>query len=82
MGDVKEAVKGSGSSRKSSAGQPQNIVDQLRALREEVSALTAKKDEDALSEGDAAKTENVRKAALLRAVSSLLVSATNLLEDY
>lgn len=86
MGDVKDAVKGSGSSRPTKdagkAGEPSNIIADVKRLKDEVSALTAKKDDDAASEGDAARPENLRKAALLRASHSLLVTIDMLLEKY
>ncbi len=50
--------------------------------RDEVSRLTAIKDDDAANEGASLQAENTRKAAQLRAVHSLLTSAQVLLEDY
>ncbi len=84
MGEVAEAVKGTGASRssKTPSNTGKNLRDQVRALADEVSTLVAKKDDDALTEGDAAKPENVRKAALLRASASMLRAVTTLLEDY
>ncbi len=80
MGDVKEAVKGS--KKISPKLMEGNLVERFTALIDEVSELVAKKDEDALSEGKSAKAENVRKAGLLRAASSLLRASKTLLEDY
>lgn len=80
MGEVSEAIKGS---RKVSPKLMEgNLVERFSALTDELSDLTAKKDEDTLSEGATAKAENVRKAALLRASSSLVRAAKTLLEDY
>ena len=80
MGEVAEAVKGSKKiSPKLTEG---NLNERVQSMIDEVSELTAKKDEDSMNEGDAAKPENVRKAALLRSVSSLLRASKRLLEDY
>jgi len=80
MGDVKEAVKGS--KKVSPKLVEGNLVERFTGLTDELSDLTAKKDEDALNEGKDAKAENVRKAGLLRAASSLVRAAKTLLEDY
>lgn len=91
MGEVKDAVKGPGPKpkKKSVLGKKdkgptdgKNLVDHFQALRDELSELTQKKDEDVLNEGDDEKAENMRKAALLRAVGSLLTSGQRILEDY
>ena len=81
MGEVKETVKGSGSSKKPKPNEG-NLIEQMQELRDEVSRLTAIKDDDTLKEGDTAKAENTRKAGTLRAVHSLLTAAQTLLEDY
>lgn len=62
--------------------EAENLVEYIMELRERVSELLTQKDQDVLDEGDEEKSENIRKAALLRAVHSLLVSAQRLLEDY
>jgi hypothetical protein len=59
-----------------------NLVDHFASLREEVSYLIEIKDTDTYSEGDEEKPENIRKAALLRSVHSLLTASQTLLEDY
>lgn len=85
MGDVKEAVKGSGASRPkkhATADAPTNILADLGRLQDEVADLTVAKDEDTLTEGETARPENARKAATLRAVHSLLTTCKVLLEDY
>lgn len=86
MGEVKEAVKGTppppAPSKAAAVSNNMNVLDRVRALCDEVSDLTAKKDADTLSEGAAAAPDNQRKAATLRAVHSLLTSAKNLLKDY
>jgi hypothetical protein len=87
MGEVKDAVKGGGrpSPMSTAAGGDDKIttvLDDVRALANEISSLVAKKDEDTLSEGEAAKPENMRKAALLRATHALLTTVRALLEDY
>lgn len=100
MGDVKDAVKGSGQSRPpapaggvapggsgpglSPSDKPAatNILEDIRRLADETSKLIAKKDQDADAEGPAAKPENLRKAAHLRSVYSMLVTCRSLLEDY
>lgn len=91
MGEVKEAVKGSGPAKtkgkllgkkKKGVTDGENLVEHFRALRDEVSNLTAIKDEDVGTEGDDEKAENIRKAALLRACHSLLTSCQTLLEEY
>jgi len=80
MGDVNEAVHGS--KKLSPKLVEGNLNERMQALLDEVSELTMKKDQDVLDEGDAAKAENVRKAALLRSASSLLRATKRLLEDY
>ena len=86
MGEVKEAVKGSGRAKPKrklfGKDKSTNLVDELHGLREEISRLTAIKDNDALTEGDDARADNVRKAAQLRAAHTLLTSAATLMEDY
>lgn len=84
MGDVKEAVKGSPSKKKSSTSSDvdKNLLSRLQDMSEEISELVVKKDEDVLNEGDAAKPENMRKSATLRAAFSLVRTAKQLLEDY
>jgi len=85
MGDVKNAVKGSGTSRPkkhATADAPKNILADLGRLQDEVADLAIIKDEDALTEGDAVRPENARKAAMLRAAHSLLTTCKTLLEDY
>lgn len=80
MGEVKDAIKGEKKiSPKLTEG---NLITRLTELSDEISDLVAKKDEDALTEGADAKAENTRKAGLLRATSSLIRAAKNLLEDY
>lgn len=79
MGAVKEAVKGKGKVREV---REDNLLDRLTAMCDDVSELTAQKDRDTEEEGDAAYNENHRKAGLLRAAHSLLMSAKGLLEKY
>ena len=91
MGEVKDAVKGSGPApkkksllgkKRSGATDGKNLIDHFQTLRDEVSELTTIKDDDVSKEGDDEKAENMRKAALLRAVSSLLTASQRILEDY
>lgn len=85
MGEVKDAVRGVAPARvKGTTNLPdgQNLVQMLSALSEELARLTAIKEEDALSEGDAAKPENVRKAATLSACFRMATAMRALLEDY
>ena len=89
MGEVKNDVKGATPARKQAgpsaadAGiKGKNILEQVRDLESELSRLTAVKDEEVLSEGEAARAENTRKAALLRAAHSLLTAVSTLLEEY
>lgn len=86
MGEVKDKVKGDGLKkkllRKKKIVEGRNLIEYFEALEEEVSECIEIKDDDALSEGDDAKANNVRKAGLLRCVHSLLVSGRTLLEDY
>jgi hypothetical protein len=77
MGDVKEAVKGS--KKISPKLMEGNLVERFTALTDELGELTAKKDEDALNEGKDVEAENKRKAALLRASTSLVRAAKTLL---
>lgn len=81
MGEVKEAVKGP--TRKKVLGKSQgNLVDQYKALLDEVDRLTEIKDDDTLNEGPEEQANNMRKAALLRAVCSLTTACVAMLEDY
>jgi hypothetical protein len=86
MGEVKDKVKGDGLKkkllRKKKIVEGKNLIEYFEALQEEVSECIQIKDDDSLSEGDLAKPDNVRKAALLRSVHSLLTSGLTLLEDY
>jgi len=85
MGEVKDTVKGDGLKKKplkKSKIAGDNLIEMFQELRDEVSRLTAIKDDDTQKEGDKEKAENVRKAATLRAVHSLLTASQILLEDY
>ncbi|APU88925.1 hypothetical protein Rctr197k_119 [Virus Rctr197k] len=82
MGEVKDEIKGPAPKRKATNKRAQNLLDDVRSLMDEVSELTAKKDDDTASEGEAAAPENVRKAGSLRAVHSLLTACKTLLENY
>jgi hypothetical protein len=82
MGEVKDAVKGSGPKVKKKHIAEGSLTDQVRSLADEISRLITIKDEDTLNEGDAEKPENIRKAGILRAANSLLRSAGTILEDY
>jgi hypothetical protein len=82
MGEVRDEVKGPAPKRKAKLKTNQNILDTVTELMDEVSELTAKKDEDVGTEGDAAAPENIRKAGSLRAVHALLSACRNLLENY
>lgn len=81
MGEVKEAVKGSGSKTKTGA-YDKNLLEQVKDLYSKICELAAKKDDDVFNEGDAAKPDNIRKAAHLRAAASMLSATIALLEDY
>lgn len=88
MGEVKETVKGSGSSRKKTTrkkkgdDQTTNLIQDVSDLKDEVSRCIQVKDDDTQTEGDLAKAENIRKAGLMRAAYSLLGAAQALLEEY
>ena len=83
MGEVKNEVHGVGPSKKSKKNLGSgNLNQQVQDLCDELSRLTAIKDEDTLNEGDVAKAENVRKAVLLRCATSLMRSTKVLLEEY
>ena len=85
MGEVKETVKGQGLKggllRKGKV-TGDNLVEMFDSLQEEVSRLTAVKDEDVLKEGPELQAENMAKAARLRAVHGLLATGKAILEDY
>ena len=85
MGEVKDVVKGDALKKKplkKSKIAGDNLIEHFQQLRDEVSRLTQIKDDDTLKEGDDIKAENVRKAATLRAVHSMLTASQTLLEDY
>lgn len=84
MGEVKETVKGSGSTKKApkSVSGPTNLIQDTQALMDEVSKCVQVKDDDTRSEGDLAKAENIRKAAVMRSTYSLLAAVKALLETY
>jgi len=81
MGEVKDAVKGTGPSRKKNPIDA-NLTDQARTFAAELSRLTVIKDDDVLSEGEGERPENIRKAAQLRAAHALMTHVIALLEDY
>lgn len=84
MGDVKEEVKGT--PKKTSSAKTdkdaKNLVQRASEIVDDVSELVVKKDEDTLKEGDSAKAENMRKAGVLRAASTMFRTALKILEDY
>lgn len=83
MGEVKDTVKGNGLKDKpSKVLTGDNLIEHVTAIMEEVSHCIQVKDEDTLKESELEKAENTRKAGILRAVHSMLVSSKNLLEDY
>jgi hypothetical protein len=93
MGDVKDTVVGTPPPKKEKTkkrlidfGKPKkarkNMVQRVEELQEELSDLVAQKDADTLNEGKASEAENRRKAALLRAASSLLSNAKDILKEY
>lgn len=83
MGEVKDTVKGTPPPKaKTKPVAGGNLIARMEDLRDEISRLTTIKDDDTVSEGDAAKAENIRKAATLRAAHSLITSAKVLLEGY
>lgn len=96
MGDVKDAVVGSGRQRKpgrrapsgpGSTGdeqedRPVNIQQELTNLAFEISDLCAEKEGDVLDESPSEAPNNQRKAALLRAAHALVNAAATILETY
>lgn len=82
MGVVKDEIKGPAPKRKAVQNTNQNLLDEMRSLMDEVSDLIQQKDEDTQKEGPDAAPENIRKAASLRAVHSLLTASKSLLENY
>ncbi len=86
MGVVKDTVKGTPPpappAPKKVKVTDKNLIIQFGELQDKISELTQIKDDDVLTEGPTEKPENVRKAALLRGVHSLVTSAKTLLEDY
>lgn len=82
MGEVKDTVKGTPPAKHRKAAGDSNVVQQLIDLQDTVSDLTAIKDNDVLNEGDDQKSENQRKAGMLRATHSLITAARTLMEDY
>lgn len=81
MGAVKDEIKGPAPKRKAQ-GSTQNLIDQIKAQEDEVSAMIIQKDNDGVTEGKDAQPENRRKASLLRATYAFLREARLLLEDY
>ncbi len=79
MGEVRDRIEGAAPAR---TGGSSGVVEQVRALADEVSRLTVIKDADVENEGPSLRADNVRKAGLLRAASSLLRAARVILEDY
>jgi len=83
MGEVKDTIQGTPPpERKKALGSDKNLIKQIQTIKDQVSELTTIKDKDTLTEGDTEKSNNVRKAAMLRAVHSLLTASQGLLEDY
>lgn len=94
MGDVKDAVVGSGSRRRPAPRavsgvdgddtevRPTNICGELTDLAFEISDLCVQKENDVIDEPASEAAENSRKAALLRAAYTLVNAAAALLEGY
>jgi hypothetical protein len=83
MGEVKDTVQGTPpKKRRKSLGSDKNLIKQIQTIKDEVSDLTSIKDQDSMDEGEAEKPNNMRKAALLRAVHSLMTASQALLEEY
>lgn len=81
MGEVKDAVTKRSKSR---IRKPldSGLLETAERLRDELSRCAHIKDEDALTEGDDVRAENIRKAAQLRAAHALTTHVCALLEDY
>lgn len=82
MGEVKEEIKGTPAPKKANPPGTGNLLDQVRTMTDELSRLTAIKDDDVAKEGDNLKAENLRKAGVLRAVTSMMRTVSYLLESY
>jgi hypothetical protein len=84
MGEAKEIIKGSGSSARSqqAPADTKNLMVLTQNIMNEVSNCIVIKDHDTQTEGENAKADNIRKAALLRSCYTLLKSAKILMEDY
>jgi len=84
MGEVKETVKGDGPKKKifGKTVEHGNLIEQVANLKDKVSKCASVKDNDAATEGDSSKSDNLRKAALLKAAHSLLTTVQVLLEEY
>ena len=82
MGEVRDEIQGPAPKRKAKLKTNQNLLDSIATMMDEVSDLTAKKDDDTLTEGEASAPENIRKAGSLRAVHALLSACKTLLESY
>lgn len=82
MGEVKEEIHGTAPKHKAKTPGAENIVKTIKTVKDEISALVVRKDEDVAKEGDNYKAENLRKAGTLRAVHSLLTTIEVLLEGY
>ena len=83
MGEAKDTIHGTPPKKRQKVLKSgDNLVNQIKNLKDTVSDLIVIKDEDTLQEDNSEKAENIRKAANLRAAHSLLTSAQILLEDY
>ncbi len=83
MGEVKDTVQGTPPKKHAEKlGSDKSLIKQIETLKDEVSDLTSIKDKDTMDEGVEMKPDNMRKAALLRAVHSLLTASQALLEEY
>lgn len=80
MGEVKDTV----TKRTSTPKKPLDagLLETAERMLDELSRCAAIKDEDALTEGDDLRAENMRKAAQLRSAHVLMGTVCRLLEDY
>lgn len=81
MGEAKETVKGTPSPKKGKKAE-KNLLSRIGSIMDDVSNVIQIKQNDTVTEGESAKGENIRKAAVMGAVYTLLSAAKRLMEDY
>ncbi len=90
MGEAKDTVKGSGPPKKQKkkgilskkTEGPSNVIERIDECVDDLTDAIEVKTKDCATEGKGELPENMRKLALMRAATTIIRTAKQLLEEY